>query len=145
MATTPGSVPTNSYFRGKTPEPVIVHHLNEDNVPVPITAPVAAPAFDSGTSDSVDVDDTGAEVLAANADRRGFVIRNQGYPSSDNADVYWGFSNSVVVPSASAGSNRGQLLENGEVLSSSDLPNYTGPIHAVTATGEAAQVSVVEW
>lgn len=134
--------PQNSQFRGKTPEPVIIHQLDGSGEPVAIREEVAT----TGTFKTVDVGTTGVVILNSNTSRIGFLITNQGYPGiGAETSVFLGFTNAVVAPGATAGTNRGFELAFGESISSNDLPGYKGAIYAISAAGDSAQLSAVEW
>lgn len=130
--TPPTQAPTNSYFRGKTPEPVVIHHVNSSNQVVP--AQLADPTLaTSGTYDQVDVDEAGTLLLAANPSRKGLLLRNTGADT-----VYWGLSDTVLATT-------GQPLDLDESIYPSHLSGYGGPIYAITGAGDTATVAVTEW
>ena len=90
------------------------------------------------TQKTVAVDNTRDKILDSFAERKGFIITNNG-----GTNCYIGNEN--VVEGSAAAANGGLLLTaNGGSLTMSQVDGYTGEIHAVTAAGSTV-VAVLEW
>ncbi len=92
------------------------------------------------TQKTVTVDTTanGIEILAANADRKGFIITNNGA-----TDCYLG--DTTLTSGAAPAANGGIICKaGGGAVSGSQMDGYTGAIHGITEAGSTV-VGVWEW
>lgn len=102
------------------------------------SSPVYHQTTDNLTVSTVDVGAASEVILAANALRAGFILKN-----TDAADTVYLGTPAVELGTA-AGANKGLALGPGQTLSGNQVDGFTGPIWGI-CSGASALVNVWEW